>query len=350
VVPNDIDDPSTPSGGNTYDRRVCRGLAAAGWSVREHAVCGHWPRPGPTERADLARVLATIADDAIVLLDGLVASAAADVLVPQARRLRLVVLVHLPVGDQAPELSCSEREVLTAAVAIIATSEWSRRRLRDRYALAADRVHVATPGVDPAPVAPASPSGTALLCVAAVTAHKGHDLLIEALATMPELPWSCVCVGALSRDPAFVDALRRQAESHGLTDRVRLVGARTGAALAAAYSAADLLVLASRGETYGMVVTEALARGIPVVATRANGLPEALGRAPDGTRPGLLVGPDDPVALAGAVRRWLSEPDLRHELRRSALVRRTTLSGWAVTSEVISRVLSRVSVTCGGPA
>jgi glycosyltransferase involved in cell wall biosynthesis len=350
VVPNDIDDPATPSGGNAYDRRICRGLAAAGWSVREHAVRGAWPRPAATERADLARVLGTISDDAVVLLDGLIASAAADVLVPQARRLRLVVLVHMPVGDGAPELGCSEREVLTTAVAVIATSAWTRRRLLGRYALAADRVHVATPGVDPAPVVPGSPAGSALLCVAAVTPQKGHDLLIEALATMPDLPWSCVCVGALTRDPGFVDRLRRLIGSHGFADRLRLTGPRTGTALAAAYAGADLLVLASRGETYGMVVTEALARGIPVLATRTNGLPEAMGRAPDATLPGMLVEPDDPVALAGSLRRWLSEPDLRHRLRRSARDRRPTLTGWAVTSELISRVLNRVSVAGGGPA
>jgi glycosyltransferase involved in cell wall biosynthesis len=350
VVPNDIDDPSTPSGGNTYDRRICRGLAASGRSVREHAVRGAWPTPDRAELADLAGVLAAIADGAVVLVDGLVAAAAAAVLVPEARRLRLVVVVHMPVGDGTPELRCSERETLTAAAAVVVTSEWTRRRLLDRYGLAADRVHVATPGVDPAAVVPGSGTGSALLCVAAVTPQKGHDLLTEALARIAELPWSCVCVGALNRDPAFVDRLRRQTASDGLTDRIRFTGPRTGAALAAAYAAADLLVLASRGETYGMVVTEALARGIPVLATRANGLPEALGRAPDGTLPGMLVEPGDPVALADALRRWLGEPELRRQLRRGARGRRATLSGWAVTSELVAGVVDRVSVACGGPA
>src|SRR6266511_3741505 len=78
VLPNDIDDPATPSGGNTYDRRICQGLAAWGWSVREHAVPGPWPRPTVTERAGLARVLFAVPDNAVVLLDGLVASAVPD--------------------------------------------------------------------------------------------------------------------------------------------------------------------------------------------------------------------------------------------------------------------------------
>jgi glycosyltransferase involved in cell wall biosynthesis len=333
VLPNDIDDPATPSGGNSYDRQVCRGLAALGWSVREHAVRGAWPSPHPAERTGLARVLATVPDDGVVLLDGLIASAVPDVLLPEAGRLRLVVLVHLPLCDDA------ERAALAGAHAIIATSTWTRSRLVEEYRLPADRVHVARPGVDPAPLATGSDAGAELLCVAAVTPRKGHDLLTEALATIADLPLRCLCVGSLSQDPGFVARIRQRARDRGLSDRLRFAGPLTGARLDAAYAAADLLVLPSRGEPYGMVVTEALARGIPVLATAVHGIPEALGRAPDGTLPGMLVEPGDPAGLAGALRRWLTDADLRRRLRTSARHRRPTLTGWAVTAELVSTVL-----------
>jgi glycosyltransferase involved in cell wall biosynthesis len=141
------------------------------------------------------------------------------------------------------------------------------------------------------------------------------------------------------RQPEFVAELRRRADG----DRIRFAGPLTGTDLDGAYAAADLLVLASHAETYGMVVTEALARGIPVLATDVGGLPEALGHAPDGSRPGLLVRPGDPAALAAALRRWLTDAGLRDRLRRSALGRRDTLTGWAVTAEVVSGVLAEVA-------
>ncbi|MGN9891817.1 glycosyltransferase family 4 protein [Micromonospora sp. L31] len=336
VLPGDIDDPATPSGGNTYDRRVCRGLAERGWAVREHGVPGRWPRPDPPARTRLAGVLATLPDGTVVLLDGLVASAVPEVLAPHARRLRLVVLVHMPLEDD------TEAAALACAVAVVTTSGWTRRRLLDRYPLPADRVHVATPGVDPAPPAIGTGAGTALLCVAAVTAHKGHDVLVRALAEVADLPWTLDCVGALTRDPGFVAGLRRLVDERGLAGRVRLAGPRTGADLDAAYAAADLLVLASHAETYGMVVTEALARGLPVLATPVGGVPEALGRAPDGEPPGLLVPADDPAALAGALRRWLTGAPLRHRLRQAALARRDGLAGWPDTAAAIAHVLNGV--------
>ncbi|HVQ97052.1 MAG TPA: glycosyltransferase family 4 protein [Mycobacteriales bacterium] len=329
VLPNEIDDPAAPSGGNAYDRQVLRGLAGLGWSVREHAVPGGWPTPLPAERATLARVLAALPDGAVVLVDGLVGSAVPDVLLPAAHRLRLVVLVHMPLGDE------SERAALAGASAVITTSDWTRTRLLELYRLPADRVHAATPGVRPADLATGSDAGSELLCVAAVSPHKGHDLLTGALATITDLPWRCTYVGSLTRDPGFVARLREQAP-----DRIHFAGPRVGADLDAAYAAADLLVLASRGETYGMVVVEALARGIPVLATEVGGLPEALGRAPDGSRPGLLVPPDDPPALAGALRHWLTDPALRHRLRAAARARRPALAGWASTAERVSNVLA----------
>jgi glycosyltransferase involved in cell wall biosynthesis len=342
VVPDGIDDPARPSGGNTYDRRVCRSLVSLGWSVHEHAVPGSWPLPDAASFTALASALERIPDDGIVLLDGLVASTAPEILVSQSRRLRLVVLVHMPLGHRAVDDQARIREgaVVSAAAAIITTSAWARRRLLALYPLSADRVHVARPGVDAADLVSGTATGGALLCVAAVTFVKGHDVLIGALEKLLDMSWHCVCVGSLDRDPAFVEGLRHRSAAWKLGDRVDLAGTRTGAELDRSYAAADLVVLASRSETYGMVVTEALAHGLPVLAAEVGGLPEALGHGADGVRPGLLVPPEDPSAFAAALRRWLADAELRRRLRRAAGERRDSLSGWSTTASVVAGVLA----------
>ena len=345
VVPDGIDDPARPSGGNIYDRRVCRGLRTLGWSVHEHAVPGSWPRPDAASFAALSCALDRIPDDAVVLLDGLIASTAPDVLVSQSRRLRLVVLVHMPLGHPSLDDDARRREgaVVSAASAVITTSTWTRRRLLELYPLPAGRVHVAQPGVDTADLASGTEAGGSLLCVAAVTPEKGHDVLLDALETVSDLSWHCVCVGRLDRDPAFVERLRRRSLDAGLDGRMHLLGPRARAELDRSYAAADLVVLASRAETYGMVVTEALARGLPVVAAEVGGVTEALGYGADGIRPGLLVPPDDPAALGVALRTWLSEAELRARLRRAACERRESLFRWSTTGSVIASVLAEAS-------
>jgi glycosyltransferase involved in cell wall biosynthesis len=327
LVPDGVDDPARPSGGNNYDRRVCRGLETLGWSLHEHAVAGRWPEPDAEALAALAGVVERIPDGALALLDGLVASTAPEVLVTQARRLRLVVLVHMPLGHRpaakaAEDTRRRERAVLRAAAAVVTTSQWSRSRLLGLYELAPDRVHVAVPGVDAADLAPGTDAGGALLCVGAVIVEKGHDVLVQALLSISELSWECLCVGSVKRDPAFVEDLRQRTLAHGLADRLSFPGPCTGSDLDRCYAAADLVVLASRAETYGMVVTEALARGLPVVAADVGGVTEAMGHGAGGTRPGLLVAPDDPAALGEALRAWLGDPELRRRLRLAARQRR----------------------------
>jgi len=341
VLPGTVDEPATPSGGNRYDRRACEELAALGWQVVEHPVGGGWPRPDAARVAQLAAILAGVPDGGLTLLDGLVACAAPEVVVPAAARLRLAVLVHLPLVDEAgdTELDARERATLRAAAAVIATSDGAARRLATLHDL--DGVRVATPGVDPAPLSTGTEAGSGLLCVAAVTPRKAQDLLVEALATIGGLDWTCAFVGALDRDPAY--AARVVAAAGDLDGRVTFTGPLAGAALDARYAAADLLVLPSHAETYGMVVTEALARGMPVLATDVGGVPEALGWASGRARPGLLIPPGDPGALAGALRRWLTEPDLRVSLRTAARDRRSTLDGWDATARSLAAVLGALS-------
>lgn len=343
VVPHGFDDPMRASGGNIYDRRLCERLTAAGWTVRTRPVTGAWPGADQMGQHDLREALSAIADGSLVLVDGLVASAAPEILVPAALRLRVVVLLHLPLGLAADGHRKPESAVLAAAAAVVTTSRWSRQWVLDAYPISPARVMVAEPGVDTAAPTNGTDHGGDLLCVASVTHAKGHDVLFAALTRVADLDWRCRCVGVVTRAPDFVERLRRTACENGVADRIEVSGPRSGADLEAAYATADALVLASRAETYGMVVTEALARGLPVLASDVGGIPEALGFAPDGTRPGLLVPPGDVDSLAASLRLWLGDARLRRTLRGSAGQRREGLVDWSGTADEVARVLVEVA-------
>jgi len=348
VLPASVDDPRRPSGGNAYDRRVCDGLRSAGWRVREHLVGGAWPWAAHEHRAALRDAVARVPDGGVVVVDGLLASTSPEVLVPEARRVRLVVLLHMLVEDApAPASSCDgralERAVLTSASAVVTTSRATAERARRTHGLDESLVpvHVAVPGVAPADVAPGSTSGTRLLTVGAVTPLKGHDLLIDPLCLASRVEWTVV--GSLETDPDFVASLRSRVDGRGLADRVRMLGPLVGVDLDRAYAEADLVVVPSRSEAYGMVVTEALARGIPVLAADVGGIREALGRTGSGRVPGLLVPPCDADALARALGRWLDDADLRDDLRDAALERRGELAPWSSTVARVADLLTDVA-------
>jgi glycosyltransferase involved in cell wall biosynthesis len=339
VLPDGVDDLARPSGGNVYDRRVLRGQVALGRRVVELPLAGAWPTPDADDLERLDATLATIPDGGVVLADGLVASRAASVILHHITRLRLVVLLHMPIGPDR-----SEEQVLGAAAAVITTSVWTRERVRGWYGIS--RVDVALPGVDPVEAAPphrSAAGGTSFLCVAAVHPGKGHDLLLDALARLGDRAWTLTCVGSLDVDPDHVSRLQTQVYARSWERRVVFTGPLSGRALGTAYGVADLLVLPSRAESYGLVVVEALAHGLPVVATAVGGVPEALGRAPIGALPGMLVPPEDPEALSGALRAWLDDPGLRERLGRAATGRQPTLRRWAQTVDDVGAVLDRVA-------
>ena len=344
VVPEGFDDPGQPTGGNIYDRRVCAELAAAGWDVVITTVTAAWPVPGPGARADLARIVSAIPDGETVLIDGIIASAAAAQLLPHTGRIRMTVLLHMPLATvlgkhHDASAQRSERVVLRAAAGVVVTSEWTRRQVLTRYAIPVHQVHVARPGADRV-AAPGRPVPGRLICVGVLGRHKGQDLLVEALADLAEWDWHCVLAGPLDRDPAYVEQLQARITRLGYGHRIRLSGVLTGAALSHAYTTADLLVAPSRAETYGMAVTEALAHGLPVIAAAVGGLPEALGSTADGTRPGQLVPPGDPAVLAAALAHWLGDEHHRHRLRAAARQRRSTLRGWEQTAHEIANALT----------
>ena len=244
-------------------------------------------------------------------MDGLLAC-------PQPRALasaQVGVLVHLPLAleaglsdDRAAELDRLERQALHAARVVVATSHWSADYLERHHLLTG--VAVAPPGAEPSPVGVGS-DPPLLVHLAALLPNKDQLGVVAALSGLTDLSWRARLVGPDDRDPAYAAAVRDAVRAAGLEDRVEIPGAM---AREAAWAGADLALLPSRVETFGMVVTEALARGVPAVVSEG-GAEEALGFTADGERPGVVVPAGDPERLALALRRWLTDSAHRGELR-----------------------------------
>ncbi|MBA3624250.1 MAG: glycosyltransferase family 4 protein, partial [Methylibium sp.] len=280
VVPGDW---HTATGGYAYDRRIAEGLRGLGWTVEPCLLDESFPQPTDDALLQAEAALAALADGALVIADGLAFGAMPALAERHARRLRWIALVHHPLAFETGleearrrALFESERRSLATARAVIATSAATARALAG-FDVPAARVHVVEPGTDPAPLARGSgKAATTLLCVATLTPRKGHAVLIEALAGLKDRSWTLVCAGSTTRDPATTAALRRDIAGAGLGERVQLLGEVDPARLDALYDGADLFVLPSHYEGYGMVLAEALARGLPVLATTAGAMADTV--------------------------------------------------------------------------
>ena len=336
VVPDAIDDGERVSGGNVYDRRVRDGLRAVGWDVRMLLVSDD-----DGERLDAA--LSRLPDDTLVLVDGLLVARYADAIAAQGNRLRLIILAHMVAAD----LTECERRAYAVAQCIVATSDWTRSELIAGDAGDPRRIVVARPGTDAAIAATASASGSRLLCVGAVTPLKGHDLLVRALAACADVDgWTCTIAGSLSAAPGFVASLRASIAAAGIADRIAFTGVLSGRGLEEAYRHADLLVMPSRSESYGMAVSEALAHGVPVLASGVGGIPEAIGRS---AAAAMIVPPEDPWALEVVLRQWWARPARRGELKAAALEARGDAPPWSTTTAIVASALAEVAATDGVP-
>lgn len=340
VVPGDIE---TRTGGYGYDRSIIAGLRALDWDVHLVTLSGSYPLPSDEERADAARLLATLPDDALVLVDGLAFGAIPDEAAAERNRLQLVALVHHPLGLEtglaAPvsaQLLDSERRALQAARGVVVTSKRTVRAVVDLGVLR-DHVFVVEPGTDLSREA----QGTAgdspeMLCVASLVPRKGHDTLFDALEPLTDLRWHLTCAGRVDTSDPYARELVRRAESSSLSGRITIAGELRGDALEDAYARTDLFVLPTHYEGYGMAVAEALARAIPVVSTPTGGIADLVG-----DDAGMLVSAGDADALTATLRRVLTDRGLRNALRVGARRRRSAIPTWTEACSTMADVLAR---------
>jgi glycosyltransferase involved in cell wall biosynthesis len=342
LVPGRLD---ARTGGSIYNQRMVAALRARGWTIDVHELDGSFPAPSSDALERASRVLASLQDGALVVVDGLVFGAMPDVVVREQARLRFVALVHMPLawesGLDASTTAARERDerrALPAAAFVVVTGPSTLGAVA-AYGVGRDRLAIVTPGTDRAPISPGSGGNEQhLLCVAALTPGKGHETLFRALAAHRDRAWRLTCAGSPTRTPGTVERLRASLRVSGLADRVTFAGELDGDALEAAYAVADVFVLATARETFGMAVAEALAHGIPVVSTATGAIPALVG-----SDAGVLAVPGDAAAFAQALSRVLTDAVFRIDLRSGALRARDRLRSWDEAAATMAGVLERVT-------
>ncbi|MEC8860925.1 MAG: glycosyltransferase family 4 protein [Pseudomonadota bacterium] len=325
VFPGDL---GTPTGGYHYDRRLISELRTLGKQVIPIALSDRFPTPDKDALVDAEQKLSAIPDGAQVMIDGLAMGVMDQIVSRHARRLSLITLCHHPLSLEAglsaaqqDALHHSEKRSLHCARATVVTSPHTAEILRNQFDLDTNSILVACPGTDRSEFAPCTGNPPRLLTVASLTRRKAHDVLIESLGALKDLPWQARFVGGDHFDREWAQQLKAQVNQEQLARRIDFVGSVEN--LQPEYQQADLFVLPSRFEGYGMVFAEALAAGLPVIAARAGAVPDVVPASA-----GILVPADDAEALAAALREVLTDSSRRQALQHGARQAALALPGW----------------------
>jgi glycosyltransferase involved in cell wall biosynthesis len=343
AVPGSLD---TPTGGYAYDRRIIAELRRLDWDVECLDIGEGFPSPDEATRSGARSLMLKVPDGQPIVVDGLALGVLPDVAAEVASRHPLLALVHHPLAlewglpaESADALHRSEQAALAVVREVVVTSPTTATLVAADYGVPAERITVARPGSDPAPRSSGSRSEVPhLLSVGAVVPRKGFDTLVAALATLAELPWRLTIAGDLTRDPDEAARLDISITQHKLAGRIAALGAVSSERLAALYDDADLFVLASRFEGYGMAYAEALSHGLPVIGTTAGAIPDTVPQ-----EAGVLVSPGDVDALARALRRVIADAGLRLRLSDAAFAAARKLPTWRESGAIFATALEKLA-------
>jgi glycosyltransferase involved in cell wall biosynthesis len=318
------------SGGYIYDRRIVAGMREAGHEVTVAELHGRFPLPDETATASAIAALDAVPPDAIAIIDGLALPALQTRLDTLVQR-RAVGLIHHPTcletglpEAEATTLATIERALFPHLARCIVTSPWTADCLVQDFAVPRDRIAEIVPGTEPAPRSTGVNDGVCrVLAIGTLIPRKGHDVLLRAMARLFDLDWHLTIAGAQDRDIACAQGLVALAHDLGIASRVTFLGELSGAPLVELWRSADIFALATHFEGYGMVIAEALKRGLPVAVC-------------NGGAAGALVAPEtgavcpvgDVVQLSRSLRRMIFDTALRQTLADAAWIAGQKLPDW----------------------
>jgi len=280
---------------------------------------------------------------------------------PLVSTFHTLARVKAETGDLEPQRRvAAEAEVIACSDAILASCPAEADQLVRLYGADANRIELVPPGVEHAFFSPGDPEGArtalahldlgdgpVLLFVGRIQPLKGLDVAVRALALLDRPDATLVVVGGASGTEGALEVQRigKLAAELGVTDQLRMVEPVPHHLLSTYYRAADVVLVPSRSESFGLVALEAAACGTPVVAAAVGGLRTLV----DHGRTGFLVDDRDPTLFADRTEQILASPQLAAEISRTAAERARDYT-WSTAAGRLRRVYgdltSRDRVDC----
>jgi len=343
IIPGDI---NLPTGGYRYDKAILAEWERAAIEYELISLEGNYPLPADNEKAAAVAKIETFADADAAVIDGLAGGVLPEFIAALGKHMPVVSLLHHPLcletglaEDTAKSLEESERQGLQYVAHVVTTSPETRRTVHQLFDFPLEKISSVLPGVNREPPSLGSgESSKKLLCVGSIIKRKGHMILVEALSKLKHLDWHLDCMGAMDFDEKLIEQVKACIDQYGLDDRITLHGPVSDDVLREAYTHADLFVLPSLYEGYGMVYAEAIVRGLPVIGTIAGAIPDTV---PETC--GILVEPENAGALAKAIEEILSNPDLLAKYKQGAIEAEPTFPTWAKSADAFYEILEALT-------
>jgi glycosyltransferase involved in cell wall biosynthesis len=338
AIPGDKD---RRTGGFIYEARVLAELNALGCQTRHLQLPDSFPMPTAADMDITLQALRAVPADHVIILDGLVFGAV-DPAGLATVKAPMIAMLHHPLGLEtgidpklAKHLLKNEAACLQHAAHVVVPSPHTATILTADFGVDADRITIALPGFDRPVVLPNPMDPPLIVSVGLLTERKGHDVLLDALSQITDIPWQAEIIGK-RHDLITANALDRQRQVLNLGNRVRVMGELEAEDMHDRLNAASIFALATRYEGYGMVLSEAMLFGLPIVSCNTGAVPETVGDA------GILVPVDNATALANALRHLLTNDAARDDLAVRALAKSATLPTWRDTAQIMADVIQKL--------
>ena len=350
VYPGDL---SAPTGGYAYDRQIIHGLKRLGWELELISLGDGYPFPTVAQVERARKALLGRTKGVPIAIDGLALGALPELAAELAEHHPIIAIIHHPLAfefglseAQKRALQRSETEALRHVSQIVANSSTTARDLTQFYGVSPDTIGVVMPGTErthrlkpKVESVGKTRNSVHLLSVGSIIPRKGFDCLMEALHSISDLPWSLSIAGDTSRNRAAYEQLLVDIDRFHFAERVRVLGAISDAELELLYDGADVFVLASHFEGYGMVYAEAMAHGLPIVATSCGAISDTV--PPEA---GVLVAPGDIAALGNALKDLILDAPCRARLSRGAFEASARLPTWDQSVQQFATIVCRTTL------